>query len=184
MTKPIPENTLNMLIAHLSTPLGDMKLTIEQDCISSLKFTSDYKITDENITDSTVRIRSVKRINNNSIELLKNTISQLNEYFLGQRFNFTLPLRPDRCTPFRKSIWHELLNIPYGETITYASLATIYGKPNAAKAVGNACAANPINILIPCHRVVGSNNNLGGYNGGIARKTALLELELKHKSNK
>ena len=101
---------------------------------------------------------------------------QLEEYFAGRRQTFDLPLRP-QGTEFQRRVWEELLQIPYGQTATYGKIAQRIGNPNAARAVGQACNANPIPIFIPCHRVVGSNSRLTGFALGLNVKTALLELE-------
>jgi methylated-DNA-[protein]-cysteine S-methyltransferase len=101
---------------------------------------------------------------------------QLAEYFSGKRTVFALDLAP-RGTPFQLAVWNALLEIPYGDTISYAELARRIGKPSAVRAVGAANGANPIPIIIPCHRVIGSNGTLTGYGGGIERKQWLLALE-------
>lgn len=101
---------------------------------------------------------------------------QLSEYFAGQRKVFDLPLHP-LGTPFQMAVWQALLTIPYGETRSYGEIAAAIGNPKACRAVGMACNKNPIWILIPCHRVVGSNRSLTGYAGGLDMKRALLELE-------
>ena len=103
-------------------------------------------------------------------------IAQLEEYFAGKRKTFDLELAP-RGTPFQMAVWNELLKIAYGETITYAELAQRIGKPNAVRAVGAANGANPIPLIVPCHRVIGSNGTLTGYGGGLDRKQWLLALE-------
>lgn len=102
--------------------------------------------------------------------------TELEEYFSGQRREFTLPLRP-QGTAFQEKIWALLREIPYGQTATYGALARKAGSPKGARAVGMACNRNPIAILIPCHRVVGSTGGLTGYAGGLDFKRALLELE-------
>jgi methylated-DNA-[protein]-cysteine S-methyltransferase len=101
---------------------------------------------------------------------------QLQEYFSGKRKAFDFPLAP-KGTPFQLAVWNALLEIPYGATMTYAQLAHRIGKPNAVRAVGAANGANPIPVIIPCHRVIGSNGTLTGYGGGIERKQWLLALE-------
>jgi len=103
-------------------------------------------------------------------------VTELREYFAGKRRTFDFPLAP-RGTPFQLAVWNELLNIPWGETISYAELAFRIGKPSAVRAVGAANGANPIPVIIPCHRVIGSNGSLTGYGGGIERKQWLLALE-------
>jgi len=103
-------------------------------------------------------------------------VKQLSEYFSGKRTVFELDLSP-RGTPFQLAVWNALLEIPYGDTISYAELARRIGKPSAVRAVGAANGANPIPVIIPCHRVIGSNGTLTGYGGGIERKQWLLALE-------
>ena len=100
---------------------------------------------------------------------------QLDEYFAGVRRSFDVALAP-RGTPFQRRVWRALLSIPYGETITYGELARRVGKPRAARAVGAANGANPIAIIIPCHRVVAAGG-IGGYGGGPEIKRELLALE-------
>lgn len=108
--------------------------------------------------------------------LLKRAARELSEYFAGARREFDLPLRPEG-TPFQRTVWASLLDIPYGETRSYGDVARAIAKPNAARAVGQANHNNPIAILIPCHRVIGQNGALTGYGGGIAIKRALLGIE-------
>lgn len=103
-------------------------------------------------------------------------IEQLNEYFAGKRRVFDLPLAP-RGTEFQLACWNELQRIPFGSTISYSELARRIARPNAVRAVGAANGANPIPIIIPCHRVIGANGTLTGYGGGLHIKRALLALE-------
>ncbi|MCI6647757.1 MAG: methylated-DNA--[protein]-cysteine S-methyltransferase [Oscillospiraceae bacterium] len=101
---------------------------------------------------------------------------QLTEYFAGQRREFDLPLAP-AGTDFQRRVWELLREIPYGETVTYGELARRPGNPKSARAVGMACNRNPIAIVVPCHRVVGSTGSLMGYAGGLDAKAFLLKLE-------
>jgi methylated-DNA-[protein]-cysteine S-methyltransferase len=101
---------------------------------------------------------------------------QLAEYFAGERRSFDLLLRP-AGTPFQTRVWHELAQIPFGATISYAQLAARVGKPGAARAVGHANGRNPIGIIVPCHRVIGASGALTGYGGGLENKRWLLEFE-------
>jgi methylated-DNA-[protein]-cysteine S-methyltransferase len=101
---------------------------------------------------------------------------QLREYFGGRRKDFDLPLAPDG-TPFQRNVWRHLQDIPYGETISYGELAKRVGNPKASRAVGAANGLNPLPIVIPCHRVIGSNGKLTGFGGGLPTKEALLTLE-------
>ena len=101
---------------------------------------------------------------------------QLQEYFAGKRTAFDLPLELEG-TSFQLAVWKAMLEIPYGETRTYGQLAAAIGRPAASRAVGQAANRNPIWIVIPCHRIVGSNHSLTGYAGGLSMKRSLLELE-------
>ncbi|HEU0197594.1 MAG TPA: methylated-DNA--[protein]-cysteine S-methyltransferase [Nevskiaceae bacterium] len=101
---------------------------------------------------------------------------QLAEYFADQRQSFDVPLSL-HGTDFQKRVWRALLEVSFGRTITYAALAQAIGRPGAFHAVGAAVAMNPVSILVPCHRALGSNGSLTGYAGGIERKVALLRLE-------
>lgn len=101
---------------------------------------------------------------------------QLEAYFAGRRRNFELPLAPGG-TPFQAAAWRALQAIPYGETRTYARMAAEIGRPRAVRALGAANGANPLPILIPCHRLVGSDGSLTGFGGGLAAKAHLLRLE-------
>jgi methylated-DNA-[protein]-cysteine S-methyltransferase len=107
---------------------------------------------------------------------LRETVRQLRAYFAGELETFELDLAPEG-TPFQQKVWSELLNIPFGETISYGELARRIGNPNASRAVGLANGSNPIPIIIPCHRVIGSNGKLTGYGGGLPIKEKLLALE-------
>jgi methylated-DNA-[protein]-cysteine S-methyltransferase len=101
---------------------------------------------------------------------------QLREYFAGRRTAFDLPLDLQGSEK-QKRVWHGLLEIPFGQTLTYGELARRLGVPRAARAVGAACGANPVWLVVPCHRVIGSDGGLHGYGGGLAMKQALLEWE-------
>lgn len=104
--------------------------------------------------------------------------AQLRDYFAGRLTEFDLPLNP-QGTEFQMRVWTQLCGIPFGETISYAELARRIGNPNASRAVGMANSRNPISIIVPCHRVIGADNSLTGYAGGLERKRALLEHEMK-----
>jgi methylated-DNA-[protein]-cysteine S-methyltransferase len=108
---------------------------------------------------------------------LEATARQLDEYFAGRRRRFDLPLDWRLSAGFRSTVLHHLPEIPYGETATYAAVAAMAGRPRATRAVGSACATNPLPVVVPCHRVVRSDGALGGYLGGVEAKAALLALE-------
>lgn len=121
-----------------------------------------------------------KRLNTNIIagenEHIKQAKTELTEYFAGERKDFKVALDTP-STPFRQTVWNELLNIPFGKTCSYGVLAKALGKPNAVRAVGTANGQNRVAIIIPCHRVIGADGSLTGYAGGLERKRFLLELE-------
>ena len=154
-----------------------------------LSYIYKYKIgnifikTDENYVYN-INIIDISSINKN-FEYKKNiiieeVIKQLEEYFNGKRKTFELPINL-KGTEFQKKVWNELQEIPYGQTRTYKDIAIKIGNPNASRAIGNANNKNPIAIIIPCHRVIGSNSKLVGYAGGIDKKFKLLELEKNNK---
>jgi len=104
---------------------------------------------------------------------------QFDEYFAGKRLQFDLPLHPSG-TPFQLEVWGALLAIPYGETVSYADIARRIRRPRAVRAVGAANGANPLSIIVPCHRVIGSHGDLTGYGGGLPAKRWLLAHERKY----
>lgn len=150
------------------TPIGKLKIVEDGESIVEVCFEQ------EEIKYENIEILET--------DLLKNAGKQLNEYFNGERKEFNLPLNP-KGTEFQKKVWNALLNIPYGKTASYKDIATMIGNDKASRAVGMANNRNPIPILIPCHRVIGSNGKLVGYGGGIDTKIKLLDLENKNKFN-
>lgn len=108
---------------------------------------------------------------------LQMAAQQLQDFLAGTRRHFDLPLDLDGGTPFQRSVWRALLQIPIGATCSYAAIADAIGKPKAVRAVGAAVGRNPVSIVVPCHRVVGSDGTLTGYAGGLPRKAQLLTLE-------
>ncbi len=111
-----------------------------------------------------------------STDLIKKTVLQLNEYLIGERTEFDLPLKPEG-TAFQKKVWEALCTIPYGQTRSYKEIAVQIGNEKACRAVGMANNRNPISIIIPCHRVIGADKSLVGYGGGLNIKVKLLNLE-------
>lgn len=109
--------------------------------------------------------------------VLRLTAEQLQQYFAGERTVFDLPLAQGVGTAFQRQVWQSLLGIASGATSTYGAIGQAIGKPKAVRAVGAAVGRNPISIIVPCHRVVGSDGSLTGYAGGVERKQALLQLE-------
>jgi methylated-DNA-[protein]-cysteine S-methyltransferase len=109
--------------------------------------------------------------------VLREAVAQLRAYFAGERAAFDLPLDLQAGTPFQQSVWSALRDIPRGGTASYAQLARRLGRPQAARAIGAAVGRNPLSVVVPCHRVLGTDGSLTGYAGGLERKTALLKLE-------
>ncbi|MDO8372999.1 MAG: methylated-DNA--[protein]-cysteine S-methyltransferase, partial [Polaromonas sp.] len=109
--------------------------------------------------------------------VLQQVMTQLTEYFTGQRTQFDVPLDLAYGTAFQQSVWQALLKIPQGGTASYGEVGRRIGKPAAVRAVGAAVGRNPVSIIVPCHRVMGAKGALTGYAGGLERKTALLRLE-------
>ena len=144
--------------ASYSFPIGSLTVGYENDTVISLKIS-------ENSDGS-----GVSSLFSDQVAM------ELQEYFEGKRTRFTFPLRLDG-TDFQKAVWQELLRIPYGQTRTYSQIAAAIGRPKASRAVGIACSKNPIWIAVPCHRVIGKNNTLTGYAGGLDLKQKLLNLE-------
>jgi methylated-DNA-[protein]-cysteine S-methyltransferase len=108
--------------------------------------------------------------------VLDKVAAELEEYFSGRRTEFTTPIDL-RGTPFQRAVWEELLRVPYGELRSYGEVAKILGRPRAARAVGTAVGANPIPVLVPCHRIIEGSGGLGGFGGGLQAKRELLALE-------
>jgi methylated-DNA-[protein]-cysteine S-methyltransferase len=150
---------------HLETPIGILAITANNIGLIKVVFL-DGK---ENIQDTS------------SNEITRTSKQQLNEYFLGQRKAFDLPL-VTKGTPFQKTIWQCLLRADYGKSLSYKDIATMANNINAVRAVGAANGKNPISIIIPCHRIIGSNGTLTGYAGGLERKKWLLEHEQRYVS--
>ena len=108
--------------------------------------------------------------------MFSEAIAQLEEYFAGERRDFSLPL-PLEGTPFQTTVWSALRTIPYGATVSYGELARRIGRPSASRAVGAANGANPLPIILPCHRVIGADRSLKGFGGGLETKRFLLAFE-------
>jgi methylated-DNA-[protein]-cysteine S-methyltransferase len=118
-------------------------------------------------------------IRDDSVAPFAQAIAQLQAYFDGNLTEFDLPLAP-QGTDFQMTVWRELCHIPFGNTISYAELARRIGRPTASRAVGHSNARNPISIIVPCHRVIGADNSLTGYAGGLDRKRMLLAHEAEN----
>jgi methylated-DNA-[protein]-cysteine S-methyltransferase len=150
-----------MYYTYYKSPLGDISLTANDEGLTSLTFTE---------SNSTLKIPNSYQEDS---EKFTQVSQQLTEYFNGNRKKFDLPLAATG-TPFQKKVWHALCAIKQGETQTYAWLAKTINNEKAVRAVGSANGANPIALIVPCHRVIGSNGKLTGYAGGLALKAKLL----------
>ena len=132
------------------------------------------------------KISQIDFVENHYFESQKNprldmpVLMQLDEYFKGRRHIFDLKLDMSKGTKFQQTVWEQLKSISYGETISYKNLAQQIGNEKSTRAVASACKANPIPIVVACHRVIKDNGELGGYNGGVRIKEWLLEHEKKH----
>lgn len=152
-----------MRYCFTETAAGRLLLAADDDALYELQFPNHHKI-------GAGWVESAPR------GPLADAVKQLREYFDGKRTEFDLPLAP-QGTEFQRSVWRQLQQIPYGETISYLELARRVGNPKASRAVGSANGKNPISIIIPCHRVIGANGKLTGFGGGLPTKETLLALE-------
>jgi methylated-DNA-[protein]-cysteine S-methyltransferase len=143
------------------SPVGDLVLTAAGDALDRIGFAARTPVDPAWRRDDPAFAEAAR---------------QLAEYFAGDRRAFDLPLAP-AGTPFQRQVWAALTTLPYGATTSYAGLAERLGRPGSARAVGAANGANPLAIVVPCHRVVGADGTLTGYAGGLAAKRALLALE-------
>jgi O-6-methylguanine DNA methyltransferase len=166
-----PERQL--VITRIETPIGTMVAAAFEDGIAVLDF-ADRRAARTALRDASRRLKATPTIGRN--RHLDTLETQLHDYFAGNRTSFDLPLAR-RGTAFEESVWSWLLTIPAGETRTYAQGAAIVGRPKAVRAIGRANGRNPVAIIVPCHRVIGSDGDLTGYGGGLWRKRALLDLE-------
>jgi len=157
----------------IETPLGPMLAVASDAGLCLLEF-SDRRSLQNHIAAGHARLRSpILPIDHPT---LRQTRRELNQYFAGDRRRFDVPLDP-RGTPFERAVWNQLLTIPHGQVRSYARIAQALDRPGASRAVGRANAANPIAIIVPCHRVIRADGSLCGYAGGAHRKEWLLEHE-------
>ena len=177
---PVESKAKNLIqVTRILTPLGPMLAGAFNDKICLLEFI------DRRMLET--QIKRIKKILNTepvpgNAPIFDDLNHQLDEYFQGKRNNFSIPLSFEG-TPFQMKVWKELLKIPYGTTVSYKTQAINIGNPKALRAVGKANGDNRIAIIIPCHRVIGSNGELVNYGGGIWRKQYLINLEKKYAGN-
>ncbi|AIF81318.1 methylated-DNA/protein-cysteine methyltransferase [endosymbiont of Acanthamoeba sp. UWC8] len=153
--------------SNITTKLGDILLLSDSENITGLYFVKEKYIPQ----------LKLEWQNDSELEILKLAEKQLKEYSCGNRRKFEIPYSFIKFTEFQKKVWEELSKIPYGKTITYKELANNIGASNSIRAVAAAVGRNPISLIVPCHRVIGSNNSLTGYAGGIELKHSILTLE-------
>jgi len=173
-SKHIAESMVNELLAiidekrfskYYKSPVGLLKLIADNDSLIEIRYIPEHKVASVN-----------EELPSKSNLVIEETLRQLEEYFAEKRQEFDLPIKPSG-TPFQIKVWQELARIPYGKVKTYGEIASLVETKDASRAVGNACKMNPLPIVIPCHRVIGANNKLTGFNMGIDKKSYLLELE-------
>ncbi len=158
-----------MTYAMTETPIGTLMLSAEGGAVTGVRFAGSALIPETWEDDAADR------------EVLLRLTEQLGEYFSGERQSFDVPISFDsahapKISPFRRRVWEALRTVPYGETVTYGELAAMTGNPRACRAAGSACGANPMLLLVPCHRVVASDG-IGGFAGRLDVKRMLLMLE-------
>ena len=149
---------------YYETKIGKLGIAEEHGFVTNIYFMNQKQPLDSKLYET---------------EVLQETHKQLVEYFDGKRQDFDIPINP-RGTDFQQQVWCELLKIPYGETRSYKDIALALGNDRASRSVGNANNKNPIPIIIPCHRVIGADNKLVGYAGGVEIKNFLLQLESRN----
>jgi len=149
-----------MNFTMVDTPIGEILIAGDDDAVHEIHFAPAVPHDDWTRDDASLKYASV----------------QLRSYFAGKRRDFDFPLSP-RGTEFQLAVWNALRGIPYGETTTYGAVAKRIGRPDAVRAVGAANGANPVGIVIPCHRAIGTDGTLHGYAGGLPRKRWLLQHE-------
>lgn len=162
-----------ILIQYYQSPCGELILGSFGDRLCLCDWVNEKRRT---IIDKRIQKSLDAGYETGSSEVIAKAIIRLDEYFARKRETFDIPLLL-AGTDFQKSVWQELLNIPYGKTLSYGELSRRLGNPKAVRAVAAANGANPVSIFVPCHRVIGSDRKLTGYAGGLAAKKGLLELE-------
>lgn len=157
--------------AYYQSPVGILEVRSNEEAISALLFVNSWK--GSQLVEDELNFTSPRSL------VIQSCFTQLDEYFAGTRMQFSFPISQDG-TVFQQSVWKELLNIPYGRTVSYLELSKRLGNVKAIRAVGTANGNNNISIVVPCHRVIGSNGSLVGYGGDLWRKKWLLEHEAKY----
>ena len=151
-----------MFYTHADSPVGRLMLAADEEGLRVISFPTEA--------------RTLEPSWRRNADAFKNAIQQLEAYFAGELTEFSVSIAP-RGTPFQSQVWEALRQIPYGHTVSYGELARAIGRPTASRAVGAANGSNPLPIVVPCHRVIGSTGKLTGFAGGLDIKAALLTLE-------
>jgi len=155
----------NIFKTSVETPIGYLEITTNRDYLLSIEFSGTFNQPSHYLPD-----------------ILKESVTQIDEYFKGLRKEFNLNLQPDG-TDFQIKVWEQVKKVPFGKTVSYLEIARQTGSKNNTRAVGLANGKNPIPIIIPCHRVIGVNGKLTGYAGGLEKKRWLLQHELNYSDN-
>ena len=161
---------MNGYYYKIDSPIGPLHLAATNDALLAIHHNLKRM---EDWNKNTIAFKNDKNI------IIEKTINELSEYFDGKRKKFNIPIQLSG-TQFQLKAWDALNKIPYAKTVSYSEQAKISGNPKATRAIGNANNANPISIIVPCHRVIGKSGKLVGYGGGLDRKNYLLDLELKY----
>lgn len=156
-----------LIYSYLDSPIGPLLLAGTRRALKIVGFSSGHKA------------RGASPAWDRYDEPFRRVKRELTEYFAGERKRFDVAIEP-QGTPFQRQVWAALVEIPYGETRSYREVAEAIGNPKAVRAVGAANGANPLPIIVPCHRVIGSDGGLTGFGGGLDTKRYLLDLELSH----
>jgi methylated-DNA-[protein]-cysteine S-methyltransferase len=165
----------------VDSPIGGLGVVATHDAVCGVSFGATvpaYRLESQADSrfDSQAESLAVPMVGHGVLDLARR---QLDEYFAGHRTEFDLPLVVRRGSEFERSVWAEIAAIPYGETLSYGAIARAIGEPGGAQAVGLACNRNPLPLVVPCHRVIGSDGKLVGFGGGLDRKRFLLQLEAR-----
>lgn len=152
----------HMFKSTISTPVGYLEITTDEEFLLSVKFTGEFTQKADFQPD-----------------ILKETIQQITGYFNGERKEFNVRIKPAGSS-FQLKVWEQVMKVPYGQTSSYLDIAHQTGSKNNTRAVGLANGKNPLPIIIPCHRIIGTNGKLTGYAGGLEKKKWLLQHEIKH----
>lgn len=166
------EGLLDVAYTTIDTPVGSLLLAATDIGLVRVAFAAEHH---DAVLDTLASRLSPRVLR--APQRLDAAAREIDEYFAGRRQVFDLPLDFSLSSGFRQLVQRQLARIPYGRTESYKTVAQTVGNPNAVRAVGTACATNPLPVVVPCHRVLRSDGSLGGYIGGLAAKTALLDLE-------